>query len=150
MLSAVVRFHRRVGGNRLVYASLSGTAGKNLDIDNPLYLGGETGLRGYPLRYQNGDSKILLTLEQRFFSDWYPFRLMYVGAAVFFDAGRTWGESPVGAPNLGILKDVGIGLRLSSSRTGSNKVVHIDLAFPLDGEDDIDNVQILIDAKRSF
>ena len=150
MLSAVVRFHRRVGGNRLVYASLSGTAGKNLDIDNPLYLGGETGLRGYPLRYQNGDSKILLTLEQRFFSDWYPFRLVYVGAAVFFDAGRTWGESPVGAPNLGILKDVGIGLRLSSSRTGSNKVVHIDLAFPLDGEDDIDNVQILIDAKRSF
>ncbi len=148
--SAVTRFHQRTSKGTLFYASLSGTAGKNLDIDNPLYLGGETGLRGYPLRYQNGDSKVLLTLEQRIYTDWYPFRLVHVGAAVFFDAGRTWGESPVGAPNLGILKDVGVGLRLGNTRSGNGRVLHIDIAFPLDGEDDIDSVQILIDAKGSF
>jgi len=150
LLSGVMRFHRRITKGSLFYASLSGTAGKNLDIDNPLYLGGETGLRGYPLRYQNGDSKALLTLEQRFFTDWYPFRLVHVGAAVFFDAGRTWGESPVGAPNLGLLRDAGFGLRLGNTRSGNGRVVHIDIAFPLDGEDDIDAVQILIDAKGSF
>lgn len=150
LLSARLRFHRRLGKRQLFYASLSGSAGKNLDIDNPLYLGGETGLRGYPLRYQNGERKALLTLEQRFFSDWYPFRLVHVGAAVFFDAGRVWGDSPVGAPNLGLLKDVGFGLRLGNTRSGNGRVVHIDIAFPLDGEDDIDKVQILIDAKGSF
>jgi len=150
LLSGVMRYHRRLGKQHLFYASLSGTVGENLDLDNPLYLGGETGLRGYPLRYQNGDSKILLTLEHRFFTDWYPFRLVRVGAAIFFDAGRTWGESPVGSPNLGVLKDVGIGLRLGNTRAANTPVIHIDIAFPLDGEDDIDNVQILLKAKRSF
>jgi outer membrane protein assembly factor BamA len=149
-LSGLLRFHRRLSKRYLFYVGLSGTAGKNLDIDNPLYLGGETGLRGYPLRYQNGQSKALLTLEQRLFTEWYPFRLVNVGAAVFFDAGRTWGESPVGAPNLGILKDVGIGLRLGNTRSGNGHVLHIDLAFPLDGGDDISKLQILVDAKGSF
>ena len=149
LLSGVMRFHRRLTEHQLFYVSLSGTISKNLDIDNPLYLGGETGLRGYPLRYQNGDSKALVTLEQRIFTDWYPFRLVHVGGALFFDAGRTWGESPVGALNLGVLKDVGFGFRLGSPRAG-RRVLHIDIAFPLDGEDNIDKVQILVDAKSSF
>lgn len=150
MLSGIARFHRRLTENQLFYISLSGGIGENLDIDNPLYLGGETGLRGYPLRYQNGDSKALLTLEHRLYTSWYPFRLVHVGGAVFFDAGRVWGDSPVGAENLGVLKDVGFGLRLGNTRSGNGKVLHIDIAFPLDGEDDIDDVQILIDAKASF
>jgi hypothetical protein len=29
-------------------------------------------------------------------------------------------------------------------------VLHIDLAFPLDGTDDIDQVQLLVQTKRSF
>ncbi len=149
-LSGVMRFHRRINKHQLFYAGLSATAGKNLDIDNPLFLGGETGLRGYPLRYQNGESKALLTLEQRIFTDLYLFRLLHVGGAVFFDAGKIWGDSPVGAPKLGILKDVGVGLRLGTSRSSSGRVVHIDFAFPLDGEDDIDNLQIVVDYKASF
>ena len=149
-LSAIARFHRRLSENQLIYAAVSGTAGKNLDLDNPLYLGGETGLRGYPLRYQNGDSKALVTIEHRLYTNWYPFRLVHVGGAIFFDAGRVWGDSPVGAKNLGLLRDVGFGLRLGNTRSGSGKVLHIDIAFPLDGEDDIDSVQILIDAKASF
>jgi len=31
----------------------------------------------------------LLTVEQRFYTDWYPFRLARIGAAVFGDVGRT-------------------------------------------------------------
>jgi len=149
-LSGELRFHRRLTENQLFYASLSGVAGYNLDFDNPLYLGGQTGLRGYPLRYQNGESKALLTLEHRLYTEWFPFQLMHVGGALFFDAGRVWGDSPVGARNLGILKDVGFGLRLGNTRSGNGKVLHIDIAFPLDGEDDIDSVQILVDAKASF
>jgi outer membrane protein assembly factor BamA len=113
-------------------------------------LGGDNGLRGYPLRYQAGTARALLTLEQRFYTDWYPFRLFHVGAAAFFDMGRTWGTDVTGAGSLGLLKDVGVGLRLGSSRSSFGNVLHVDLAFPLDGTDDIDHVQLLVQTKRSF
>ena len=148
-LSAVSRFHRRVGERQLFYMSVSGVLGHDLDLDRPVELGGDTGLRGYPLRYQTGENKALITLEQRYYTDWYLFRILHVGAAVFFDVGRTWGETPINNVNLGWLKDVGFGLRLGKTRMGGG-VVHIDLAFPLDGEDDIDSVQLLFKVKRSF
>lgn len=150
LASLETRFHRRLTENQLFYASLSGSVGENLDLDNPLMIGGDSGLRGYPLRYQGGDSKALLTLEQRFFTDWYPWHLFNVGAAIFFDAGRTWGENPVGGPNLGLLRDVGFGLRLGNNRIGEGGVLHIDFAFPLDGEEDLDSFQILVDLRSGF
>ena len=74
-----------------------------------------------------------------------------VGAAVFFDMGRTFGDSALGpSENLGLLKDVGFGLRLGSTRSALGNVLHIDVAFPLDGDSSIDNVQLLIQTKRSF
>jgi hypothetical protein len=150
LLSIETRFHRRLTKSQLFYASVTASGSDNLDLDNQLLLGGDSGLRGYPLRYQGGDAKALLTLEHRIFTDWYPWRLFNVGAAIFFDAGRTWGENPVGGPNLGLLRDVGIGLRLGSNRFGEGGVLHIDFAFPLDGEETIDNFQILLDARSSF
>ena len=44
-----------------------------LDPDQQLLIGGDTGLRGYPLGYESGTSRGLLTVEQRFYTDWYPF-----------------------------------------------------------------------------
>ena len=82
------------------------------------------------------------------FSLW---QLADVGAAVFFDMGRAWGESPMGpSENLGLLKDVGFGLRLGSSRSALGNVVHLDVAFPLDGSRTIDDVQFLVQTKASF
>jgi hypothetical protein len=132
------------------YASVSGAAAEQLDAELQLTLGGDNGLRGYPLRYQAGTARALLTLEQRYYTNWYPFRLFHVGAAAFFDMGRTWGTDVTGAESLGLLKDVGIGLRLGSSRSSFGNVLHIDLAFPLDGTDDIDQVQLLVQTKGSF
>ena len=114
------------------------------------HLGGDSGLRGYPLRYQGGEARALLTLEQRYFTDWYPFRLFRVGAAAFIDTGRTWGETPLSTPSLGLLKDIGIGLRLGSSRSGLGNIIHIDLAFPLDGDPSISKVQLLVETKQRF
>lgn len=149
LLSGGARFHRRLSERTLFFSSISGAVGDNLDLDNPIQLGGDSGLRGYPLRYQTGESKGLLTAEYRYYTDWYLFRMLHVGGAVFFDVGRTWGESPVGGVNLGWLRDAGVGLRLGKTRMGGG-VVHIDLAFPLDGEDDIDRVQLLFKVKKSF
>jgi hypothetical protein len=143
-------FYHRQSENRLFFIEVSGVAGHDLDLDNPVQIGGKTGLRGYPLRYQTGDSKALFSIEQRYFTDWYPWRLFRVGGAIFFDAGRTWGDNPIGEPNLGWLKDVGFGFRFAPTRFSTNKVAHLDFAFPLDGDPSIDSVQILLEAKRSF
>ncbi len=144
------RYYVKQSSKRLFFIALHGTAGLARDLDNPLQLGGDTGLRGYPLRYQNGDSSLLVTVEQRYFTDWYPFRLARVGGAVFADAGRVWGRDHLGGEQLGWLTDVGLGLRFSPTRSSSDKMVHFDIAFPLDGDDSIDSVQISLEAKRSF
>lgn len=150
LLSTAANWYYRHSPRRMFFSKLEASAGTNLDLDNPLYLGGDSGLRGYPLRYQGGDRSLLLTLEERYFTSWYPWRLFRIGGAVFFDIGRTWGENPVGAENLGWLKDVGFGLRVGNNRTGSGKVIHVDLAFPLDNTDRIDSVQLLLEAKTTF
>ena len=41
-------------------------------------------------------------------------------------------------------------LRLGSTRSGLANVLHLDIAFPLDGDSSIDNVQFLVETKRSF
>jgi outer membrane protein assembly factor BamA len=149
-ISVGARYYNRQSEKRLFVASLAGTYGYNLDLDQQLLLGGDNGLRGYPLRYQTGDRSVLLTLEQRLFSDWYPFRLFRVGGAVFFDAGRVWGDSPVANLENEVLKDVGVGLRIGNTRSGQGRMTHIDLAFPLDGDAGIQDVQFLIETKKSF
>jgi outer membrane protein assembly factor BamA len=149
-VGANARYYNQISEKRLFYSTLEVIWGNDLDLDNLVELGGDTGLRGYPLRYQTGDSRVLLTAEQRYFTDWYPFRLFRVGGAVFADIGRTWGDNPSGGPPLGWLKNVGFGLRLGATRSSGRDVIHIDVAFPLDGDPTIDDVQFLIESKRSF
>jgi hemolysin activation/secretion protein len=134
----------------LLYAALSGTVTDSLDPDMQLLLGGDNGLRGYPLRYESGTSRGLLTVEQRVFTDWYPFRLVRVGAAVFADVGRTWGSGVVGNSDPGLLKDVGFGLRLGNTRSGLGNVLHVDLAFPLSNIAGLQNFQFLVQTFQSF
>jgi hypothetical protein len=134
----------------VLYAGLSGTVTDSLDPDMQLLLGGDNGLRGYPLRYESGSSRALLTVEQRFFTDWYPFRLVRVGGAIFSDVGRTWGSGVIGNSDPGLLKDVGFGLRLGNTRSGLGNVLHIDFAFPLNHIPGIQKLQFLVQTMQSF
>jgi len=143
-------YHKRQSELWLFHAGLSGSIGSNLDIDDPLLIGGDNGLRGYPLRYQGGSSRVLLTLEERLFTGWFPFRLVHIGAAAFLDVGRTWGDNPVSDENLGWLSDVGFGLRFGNDRSGIGRVVHLDVAFPIGGDSSISNVQFLLKGRTSF
>ncbi|MEL7449103.1 MAG: POTRA domain-containing protein [Pseudomonadota bacterium] len=126
------RFFHRQSEKWLFSATVEGIVGDNLDLDTTVQLGGNNGLRGYPVRYQSGDSRMLFSVEQRYFTDWYPFRLLRVGGAIFADVGRTWGQNPVGEPNQGWLKDVGFGFRFAPTRFSTDKIVHLDFAFPQD------------------
>jgi hemolysin activation/secretion protein len=144
------RYYRRNLEKHLFSVSFSALATDNLDPEQQVLLGGDNGLRGYPIRYQAGQHREILTVEQRFFTDWYPWRLLRVGYAIFADAGRVGGQDPRATPPLGTLYDVGIGLRLSSPRASGRSIVHIDLAFPLNAEPTIDNVQLIVETKGSF
>jgi hypothetical protein len=147
---AAAKYYWRWRDNWLLYAGLSGTVTNDLDPDMQLLLGGDNGLRGYPLRFESGTSRALFTVEQRAFTDWYPFRLARVGAAVFADVGRTWGSGVVGNSDPGLLKDVGFGLRFGNTRTGLGNVLHIDFAFPLDNIPGIQKFQFLVQTLQSF
>jgi outer membrane translocation and assembly module TamA len=128
----------------------TGDAGHDLDADHTLQLGGDTGLRGYPLRYQNGNQRALVTVEERLYTNYYLFRLVNLGAAAFYDMGRTWGTTQVPTPQLGLLKDVGMGLRLGNQRSSFGSVIHIDLAVPLDRTASISSLQFLVSTHTSF
>jgi outer membrane protein assembly factor BamA len=147
---ASAAYYWRWDPERVFYVGLATTVTDALDPDMQLLIGGDNGLRGYPLRYESGTSRALLTVEQRFYTDWFPFRLVRVGGALFGDVGRTWGRGAVGNSDPGLLRDIGFGLRLGNSRSGLGNVLHIDVAFPLDGVSAIDKVQFLIETKQSF
>jgi len=115
-----------------------------------LLLGGDNGLRGYPLRYQTGTRRALLTVEQRAYSDWYPFRLFRVGGAVFVDSGRAWNGVNQNTVNGGWLSDAGIGLRIALDRAAFANVLHADLAMPLRRQANIKAVQFLLKTELSF
>jgi hypothetical protein len=150
IVETAAHYYLRNAENRVFAATAAFTATNNLDPENQVLLGGDNGLRGYPLRYQAGESRSFLSIEERFFTDFYPWRLFRVGYAAFLDVGRVSGTDPRASQPLGTLYDVGMGLRLSSPRASGKSVVHIDLAFPLNGDPTIDKTQLIIETKGSF
>ncbi|HEY4973415.1 MAG TPA: hypothetical protein VII41_07395, partial [Steroidobacteraceae bacterium] len=143
-------YYLRTSDHTRMLVRFSGDAGHDLDGDHTLQLGGDSGLRGYPLRYQNGNQRALVTLEERLYTNYYLFRLVNLGAAAFYDMGRTWGTTLVPTPQLGLLKDVGVGLRLGNARSSFGSVIHIDLALPLDRSGSISSLQFLVSTHQSF
>jgi len=132
----------------------SGVKANNLTnplVEQQLFLGGETGLRGYPIRFSEGTKNIVFSFEQRYYSDSYLLRLVRFGAAAYVDIGRSWQPQLSQSPrNNGWYSSVGIGLRLTPSRVDANHVIHIDLATPLNDRDHIDSIQFIVKVKQSF
>jgi len=143
-------FFKRQPNNFTFYAAFSGAMVRNPDIPNPLTLGGDNDLRGYPLRYQSGNKSLLVNFEERLYTDWNPFRLLRVGAAVFYDGGRAWGGVTPNTAQPEWLNDVGFGLRFLTDRFSVGNVLHIDVAFPLNRAPGIDPVQLLVYTKVSL
>ena len=104
--------------------------GWNLDADEQYFLDGTTGLRGYRLRSFEGDRRVVLNLEHRFFSGWQIANLVSPGFAVFFDAGMVGG--PQRQLSLSEVKtDVGAGLRFAVAWAPVMNVFRIDAAYAL-------------------
>lgn len=149
LVAGRLRYYLRDFGNSVFHVSLEGALAEALDPETQLLLGGDTGLRGYPLRYLSGDRRWLVTLEQRFFSDREFFHVLHMGAAAFFDAGRAW-FADGSSGDQEVLRDVGLGLRLGSSRSSGGAMVHFDLAYPLDRQEGIESLQWLVSTSETF
>jgi hemolysin activation/secretion protein len=150
LVTAGGRWFRRLGDRQSLYARVAGTTTHELDAERQLLLGGEEGLRGYPLRFQGGTSSALLTLEHRVYTDWYPFRLLRFGTAVFYDAGRTWGRSYTGSEPYGLLQNVGFGLRFGNVRSGLGNVLHVDFSYALDEQPGVKRFEVTVETRARF
>jgi outer membrane protein assembly factor BamA len=137
-------------GNYVLYLATSLDVVKSPNVADDLLLGGDNGLRGYPLRYQRGTRRMLFTAEERYYTDWYPLRLFRVGLAAYADIGRAWG-SQLPNPNNAWLGDIGVGLRFLSARAATGNVLHVDLAFPVPKTDaSIRSPQLVIMTAKTF
>jgi outer membrane translocation and assembly module TamA len=134
----------------LFYTSVLAERLTRPNLADALLLGGDSGLRGYPLRYQSGLRKVLATIEQRYYTDIYAWRLFRVGAAAFVDVGRAWDSYAPSRARDGWLSDAGVGLRIVNTRTAYGNVIHMDVAMPLNASADIRKVQFLVKTKTSF
>jgi hypothetical protein len=150
LVDVSARYYHRDGDARLFFMSVTGAAAANLDPDHQLLLGGDNGLRGYPLRYALGDKSILLSLEERFYVQREFFHMLRIGGAVFADVGKAWSEAPIPAAHLGVLKDVGVGLRFGQTRSAHAAVVRVDVAVPFDAIGGGLHPQILVTTGETF
>ncbi len=161
-LSDSFRFYSRVNYDRR----------NRLVLDDPLSLGGDTGLRGYPVQYQHGLERTLATAELR----WYPkitlYQILDMGLVAFVDAGKATGGvlalPPTNAPLMvnqlmpahqdlllpneaqSWLGSVGVGARFYSSRSANNSVVHLDLSKPVGPGRDINSWEIQMKVEQRF
>ena len=118
----------------------------NLKPSEHIYLGGDSGLRGYPKAYQAGNKSLIFQAEKRLHFDWYPLQLAKFGAMAFSDFGSSWGDDS----DPKILADIGVGLRMIPTRASSAKTLRLNLAMPLVGRDNIDKFQLSITTANSF
>ena len=156
--TAFAAFRRNHGRRFSLLARGSYFYTDNLTVDKQLLLGGARGLRGYPNRYQTGDRGYLLTVEERYYSNVYPFEMFRLGAAAFVDVGRVWyrDDAPAWVPSdrsgneFDTLVNVGLGLRLESTRTRRDRIIHVDVAVPLVDGPNVKGVEITVVAKQTL
>ena len=68
----------------------------------------------------------------------------------YIDHGRAWGGDNPNSGNPGWLTDIGFGLRIFSDRSATGRVLHIDLAFPLDADPAIRSWPVIFKSRASF
>lgn len=140
------RYHYFLDRRNTFYFKSAVKVADNLLFNEQYLLGGGDDLRGYPEGFQAGNKSAVFTAEYRHFFDKSPYQLFKLGAVGFMDVGTVWGRG--NDPEW--IKDAGVGLRLVPTRSSSAKVIHIDLAFPLGAQGDIDKAQFTIGTKTSF
>lgn len=146
------RYFHRQSHRFAFFADISASISRNLNSNRQLFMGGFAGGRAFSNRLQAGDRRFVFSIEERYYSDLHLFNLVRVGAALFADVGRAWKPGVADGLDDDYLANVGLGLRLGSSKSASARVAHIDFAIPMTNRDDpaVDRFEISVDFKGSF
>lgn len=144
-------YFKFIDPNNRWFLNLQYQIARNIRDDQFFSTGDGDALRGYPSDIQRGNRQWTFTVERRHFTDIHLLNLAWLGGAIYYDTGRTW-DTDNNTPNVDerVLSNIGLGLRISPSKFRINRVAHIDIAWPLDEGDNIDNYQILIKGRVDF
>ena len=143
---AWARYRHRQSPRLAMILDVETTLTDGLTTDQQVLVGGSSGLRGYPNRYQAGTRQFRLSAEERYYTDLYPLRVLRVALAGFVDVGRAWSS----AHDNDTLVNAGVGLRLESTRTNRSLVYHVDVAFPVVDGPGVRGVEVTLTSKRSL
>lgn len=116
-------------GSTGVRGRIAADLGHDLDGENQLTLGADTGLRGYDPNSFDGTSRIVANLEWRHRLTDEILHLAVLGVTAFADAGTTWGAR-VGPSTGGWRSDVGVGLLLELTRASVVRTLRLEVARP--------------------
>lgn len=150
VLGARAQYYRRQNPRWLFYASAAADHVHRPELPDLLPLGGDNGLRGYPLRYQTGARRVLITVEERFYTDLFVWQLFRLGGAAYMDVGRAWGGPLAAGADAPWLGNLGVGLRIVNARSAFSNVLHVDLALPLNAQAGVKRLQWLVKTRTSF
>lgn len=139
----------RVNDFRTWYLKAKYQVADNPYVDSPVSLGGETGLRGFPLEYQHGNKQWLVNLEKRIYPDINIAQLVDVGFVGFIDAGRNFGETPYVNQESGTLASVGLGVRFFLTRSSGKNVININFSKPINS-DFVKDFDVSVIVRASF
>ena len=144
--TAWLRYRHGQGPRSAMVVDAYAAAASGLTTDRRLYVGGDSGLRGYPNRFQAGNRRLRVSAEQRYYTDLYLLQTVRVAAAAFLDVGAAWrrGDDPR------LLANVGVGLRLESTRTNRDVVYHMDVATPLVDGPGVRGLELTLTSKRNL
>lgn len=133
-----------------VYIANTTILSSNQYSDQPITLGGNSGMRGFPLQYQHGSKSFKVTSELRYYPHINIYKLFELAGTVFIDAGKTSGNSLAVNTDTGWLYSVGVGARIYSTHSSLGRVIHIDLAKPFSDNLDLGGFEIRLQAKETF
>ncbi|MHB8837053.1 MAG: BamA/TamA family outer membrane protein [Candidatus Methylomirabilia bacterium] len=111
-----------------IAVDFAAAAGRSLDPESLLYLGGFEGLRGYPNHFRAGESRWLLTAEDRVITPWRLWGIAQVGFVLYGDAGSI--TTPAGGWTR-TYADLGAGLRFGNLKGTTARVVSLSVSVPL-------------------
>lgn len=149
--NAQAEYFYRITPKWTVYGKAWGSIANNTYLDMTTGLGDETGVRGYPNDYQQGDNQWLFSAELRHYPNINLYQLAELGWALFTDLGQASGG--VLADNnevTGPLGSVGIGARIYSSRSSYGNVAHLDFSVPYTGGESVNGWEWRFIVKSSF
>ncbi len=116
-------------GSQGFRARLAADVSHNLDRENQLTLGADSGLRGWDPNTFDGTGRAVANVEYRRQLTGEVLHLGILGMALFADAGRSW-QPRIGADTGGVRYDAGAGLTAEITRAAILHIVRIEVAFP--------------------